>query len=298
MEAHVRAKGVRAGRRSRAPAPDRPPAFPPRRSHARRNLAVAAALLIALTAAYGLWLRDSSLVRVERVRVTGLSGPDAPRMRAALGRAGRAMTTLNVRAADLERAVAAHPGLKGVEVSPRLPHELDVRVVEHRPVARLVSGAGAAVPVAADGTLLRGVTAARDLPSLDVRPGRVHGGRLGDRSALRTVRALAAAPAVFVPEVEGAGEEGGRGLVVRLRRGPDLVFGAPRELDAKWDAVVGVLADGGARGAAYVDVRLPDRPVAGGLDEPASGDGASEDPAVGEGASPGAAPQAQPGVEP
>jgi cell division protein FtsQ len=56
-----------------------------------------------------------------------------------------------------------------------------------------------------------------------------------------------------------------RGLVARLRNGPDLIFGDTRRLRAKWLAVARVLADKGSQGASYIDVRLPERPAAGGL---------------------------------
>jgi hypothetical protein len=46
-----------------------------------RRFAVAAVLLIAGAGVLGffLWLRDSSLVRVEHVKITGLTTRDAPR---------------------------------------------------------------------------------------------------------------------------------------------------------------------------------------------------------------------------
>src|SRR5205085_2578139 len=57
------------------------------RRYARR---LVAASVIALVLAGGwLWLRDSSLVTVRRVTVTGESGPDATRIQAALIGAGR-----------------------------------------------------------------------------------------------------------------------------------------------------------------------------------------------------------------
>src|SRR5581483_11912678 len=43
-----------------------------------------------------LWFRDSSLVTVKRVTVTGASGPDAAAIRRALVAAAQGMTTLDV----------------------------------------------------------------------------------------------------------------------------------------------------------------------------------------------------------
>jgi cell division protein FtsQ len=79
------------------------------------------------------------------------------------------------------------------------------------------------------------------------------------------VRTVAAAPAPLRRRIERVNEEPGRGLVVELRRGPDVVLGSAERLEGKWAAAARVLADPAARGASYVDVRLPERPVAGGL---------------------------------
>ena len=56
-----------------------------------------------------------------------------------------------------------------------------------------------------------------------------------------------------------------KGLVAYLRNGPQVIFGSAKALDEKWAAAAAVLADGSSRGASYIDVRMPDRPVAGGL---------------------------------
>jgi cell division protein FtsQ len=52
-----------------------------------------------------------------------------------------------------------------------------------------------------------------------------------------------------------------------MRRGPELIFGSATRLAAKWAAASAVLADRKARGATYVDLRLPERPAAGGVAE-------------------------------
>ena len=52
---------------------------------------------------------------------------------------------------------------------------------------------------------------------------------------------------------------------MKLRNGPQIIFGDATRIDAKWAAAAAVLADSRAKGATYVDVRLPERPVAGGL---------------------------------
>ena len=108
---------------------------------------------------YRFWLRDSSLVAVDKVEVTGLTTKDASRVRAALASAAHSMTTLHVRHDVLEQAVAAYPVVKALQVRPDFPHGLAIRVVEYRPAA-LVGG----LPVAGDGTILRGIPVEGNLP--------------------------------------------------------------------------------------------------------------------------------------
>jgi cell division protein FtsQ len=59
---------------------------------------------------------------------------------------------------------------------------------------------------------------------------------------------------------------GSRGLTAALRDGPVLFFGDAARLRAKWTAIVRVLADRSSAGATYLDVRLPERPAAGGVE--------------------------------
>jgi cell division protein FtsQ len=68
--------------------------------------------------------------------------------------------------------------------------------------------------------------------------------------------------------VAGTTREGG--LTVALRAGPELRFGAVDRLKAKWAAAAAVLADTGSVGARYLDLRYPERPAAGGLEDPAT----------------------------
>jgi len=65
--------------------------------------------------------------------------------------------------------------------------------------------------------------------------------------------------------LEQVEREAERGLVVSVKDGPELIFGSTDRLTAKWAAAVRVLADPDAAGAEYLDLRLPERPAAGGL---------------------------------
>lgn len=211
-----------------------------------------------------LLVRDSSLVRVDEITVRGLTGPEAPRLQRALAQAGRDMTTLNVDRDALEAIVEPHPVVRGLQVQTDFPHGMRITVLERTPVGVVASGAER-ILVAADGTLLRGARA-RDLAQIPVN-GTPVGDRLQDRRALQAVRALAAAPPQLRPKV-GRAFVGPRGLTLQLEEGPALRFGGTDRLAAKWASAARVLADAGSRGATYLDVRFPERPAAGGLEDP------------------------------
>lgn len=229
----------------------------------RLRLLAAAAAVVALGSLYQLWLRDSALVAVTDVDVTGLTTRDAPHIRAALTAAARDMTTLHLDRDQLDELAATFPVIRSLELSTDFPHGLRIHVSERRPAA-LVAIDGTPLPVAADGTVLRGLRPPRGLPLLKTAKPQ-SGSRLGDVATLRALAVVGAAPAGFPQRIERVTEGKARGLVVTLRDGPELVFGRATRVAAKWAAAVRVLADAQAEGASYVDVRLPERPVAGGL---------------------------------
>lgn len=210
-----------------------------------------------------LWLRDSTLVAVEDVTVTGPTGPDAERLRAALDDAARNMTTLHIDRAALVAAAEPFPVVKAVEVEADFPHGLEVIVTEHQPVAVLVSGSER-LPVAADGSVLEGLPTGGPLPEVKAQ-GPVPDAQLGPGPALDAVRVAGGAPGMLVGQLGEVRREGDRGVVASVDDGPDLIFGTTARLAAKWAAATRVLADPDAAGAEYIDVRLPERPAAGGL---------------------------------
>jgi cell division protein FtsQ len=231
-------------------------ALPP---NARRRLLGALGVCLLLAAGYQFWLRDSALVSVEEVTVTGLTTKDAARVRAQLVSAAHTMTTLHVERQELEQAIAAFPVVRSLEVQPDFPHGLEIHVIEHRPAA-IVGG----LPVAGDGTILRGLPVEGRLPKIDARDD-LRGNRLTAPAALHAARVAGAAPAPLRRRLERI-ELGGRdGIVIELRDGPELIFGDATHVRAKWLAATRVLADPDSQGTTYIDVRLPGRPAAGGL---------------------------------
>jgi cell division protein FtsQ len=235
------------------------PSLPLPRPRVRTGIACAAVL--GLLALGWLWLRDSPLVAVDRVTVTGATGRDAPRVRAALEDAARDMTTLHVRTGALRTAVEPYGRIASVQAKPDFPHGLRIEVRERAAVGALAAG-DERVGIAADGTILRG-QATSGLPLLSARSAPT-GERVTDPALGREVALLAAAPPALRARVIRVGT-GSRGLTVPLRDGPELFFGGPDRLRAKWIAAATVLADPSSSGATYVDVRLPERPAAGGL---------------------------------
>jgi cell division protein FtsQ len=229
----------------------------------RRSRAVLAiAALLVIVGAFGLWLRTSSLVRVQRVTVTGIDGAQAGSIRDALTIAARDMTTLAVDDKALRDAVATYPVVRSLRASADFPHRLRITVNAYEPIAAVQSGGGAPTPVASDGTLLRGANA-KHLPVVGIRsmPG---GNRVSDAGALQAIRLVAAAPAPLRARVDRV-FQGRRGLAATVQDGPKLYFGGGDRPRAKWSAAARVLAAETAQGATYVDVRIPERPVAGGF---------------------------------
>jgi cell division protein FtsQ len=243
------------------------------------------ALVILLGGAW-LGLRDSSLVAVQRVSVTGESGPDAAQIHSALVAAARNMTTLDVRMDRLRTAVAPYPVVKDLRVSTQFPHGMRIRVVEQIPVGAIVVG-GRTIAVAADGTLLHDVVPSASLPMIPLRvpPG---GPRLSEAGALQALAVLGAAPFQLLARISQVTTVASHGLVAQLRNGPSIYFGDPTRLAAKWIAATAVLVDSGSAGASYIDVTDPERPAAGAAGASAttgSGSGASATGTIGSGTS-------------
>lgn len=228
-----------------------------------RRRAIALLLLaLALMALYRFWFRDSSFVRVENVTVSGLTTKDAPRIRLALSSAARDMSTMDVNEGELNRVVSSFPVVKEVVAQSSFPHTLKIHVIEETPAAVLDVG-GERLLLAPDGSVLRDVTTGHPLALIKSR-GAVPQDMLTDRVALGALHVAGAVPAELAGRVTSI-THGKKGILVHLRDGPLLIFGNDSRPVAKWASVVAVLADPSSRGATYVDVRLPGRPIGGGL---------------------------------
>ncbi len=233
----------------------------------RLRLGLLAALLVAGALAGGwLLLRNSSLVSVRRVGISGVHGPEAAEIEAALGRAARGMSTLDVRTGALEAAVAPYRVVRGVRATASFPHGLHIDVLEQLPVAALTV-AGGRTAVAADGVVLGPALLSSSLPLLkeaavgSAAPVPV-GRRVQGSSLLASLTLLGAAPAALAREVARV-YTGPQGVTAAMHNGLVVYFGNATRPHAKWLSLARVLADPSSAGAVYVDVRVPGRPAAG-----------------------------------
>jgi cell division protein FtsQ len=218
-------------------------------------------VLAGLLAGGWLWLRDSSLVAVTAVRISGATSSDEARIRSALESAARDMTTLHVREDVLHDVVERFPSVADLKVDTDVPHRMTIEVVEHRPVAALEVD-GHRTPVSGGGIVLTGVQADEDLPT--IRRGQLPQGRVEDARTKAALALAAAAPQLLLDRSERL-RWSDEGLTIELRDGPPLYFGTADDATAKWAAAARVLAEPSAAGATYLDLRVPGRVAAGGL---------------------------------
>jgi cell division protein FtsQ len=207
------------------------------------------------------WLRHSSLVSVLNVRVTGVHGPDAQAIEAALSGAARHMSTLDVKLGALRAAVAPFAIVREVRAAASFPHGLTIHVTEQPPVAALIAGA-TKTAVAADGAVLGPALLSSALPTLAGSSVPATGAHVGDPGLLAALTVLGAAPEPFAKVVARVYTDS-NGLTVAMRNGLLAYFGDATRPHAKWLSLARVLADRSSAGASYVDVRVPEHPAAG-----------------------------------
>ena len=229
----------------------------------RFKVGLAAVTVIAVTAGGAIWARDSSLVAITDVEITGVTASDSDQVTRALTTTAQDMTTLHVREDVLRHAVASYASVGDITTRTDFPHKLTIRVIERRAVAALAQGSGRRLPVTGSGIIMRGVTADRDLPSvyLEHPPA---GAQITDKKLLNALEVAAKAPDLLRGRTEELAVDD-RGVIAALHNGPELVFGSGDQARQKWAAAARVLAEISAQGATYLDLRIPGRVAAGGL---------------------------------
>ena len=210
---------------------------------------------------FGGWmaLRDSSLFSVDQVIVVGLTPNALPAVSEQLHAAARAQTTTDFSVGALRASVAQYTLIAGLRVQTRFPHGVRIVVHERHAIARLeVAGRWSAL--AADGSVITGLARYGSLAVVHSTH-RTSSGRTRDPFVLLALRMLTDAPASLRRRAAAVTIADGA-LTIHLHRGPRLIFGNDALPHAKWDAAAAVLADPSSRGASYIDLRLPSRPVA------------------------------------
>ncbi len=229
----------------------------------RRLRVVLLCLLVAAPLLGGawLWLRHSSFVAVEHVRVSGAHGAQAGAIETALTEAAKRQSTLAVDPAALKAAVARYPEVSAVHVQASFPHGMRITIVERHAVAALLVG-GTKIAIGADGVALGVGAATASLPTVgdDVAP--AGGERDRNPLVLQALAVLGAAPAKIDRLVIRA-YFSPRGLTLAMQDGLLVYFGDASRPHAKWMALAAVLADESSSGAIYVDVRTPERAAEG-----------------------------------
>jgi cell division septal protein FtsQ len=231
-----------------------------------RSLLIGFALIAGALGAYA-GARTTSLFAVHQVQVQGAPPRVASRVEAALAGPLTGDSLLSVDQADLDRALAGLPDVQAIAFDRAYPRTLRVTVVAERPVAVLRRGADAWL-VSERGRVLRALPGTRPpaLPRIWVarlaapRDGSV----LTEEEALRPALALGSGLAgerAFVGRVREARMRGSEVDLV-LRSGTEIRLGSAHELPLKISVARAVLAALPNAGEGYVDVSVPERPVA------------------------------------
>ncbi len=226
---------------------------------ALRHKLVCLALLPLLGLGGWMLVRDSALFAVDQVSIVGLSPGALPAVSDELIAAARSQTTTDFSVGALRAAVAPYTLIAGIRAQTHFPHGVRIEVTERQPLARVVVGRRW-FALAVDGSIVSGLAHDGHLAVLHSTR-YPSGGRTRDPFVLLALRVLGAAPAPLLARVAAVTDADGQ-LTIYMHRGPRLIFGNWSLPHAKWDAVAAVLAEPSARGAAYIDVRLPSRPAA------------------------------------
>ncbi len=232
--------------------------------HNRLALRLTLCALVALPLLGGgwLWLRDSSLVSVRHVHITGVHGAEALEVRQALDNAAVRMTTMDFKMSALRSAVSSLPIVGALHVRASFPHSVSISVSERPPVAALLS-AGQRTAVAADGTVLGPALLSSSLPTVNGKVEPPAGARPHEATVLAAVSVLGAAPPALAPFVVRV-FDGSEGLTVAMRNGLLVYFGNSMRPHAKWLSLARVLELTG-RGGRMVRRRAPARASSSGL---------------------------------
>lgn len=230
-----------------------------REAGARRRLRrlLVAMTAVAVAAAIGWLLLQSSVLAVSAVEVDGVENSRATEIIATFG-VEPGVPTLSVDAAALESALASDPFVERASVRVTWPGTIEVTVLEHVP-AGWVSDGDRWVLATADGMALL-VTS--DVPgsapvvwvsSADAAPGT----HVRDAAAAPGLEFLGLLPGTLA---RGASLWGTPDMLHAVVAGHQVELGTGTDMAAKAQALIALLADGLPEGA-YVNLVSPTRPA-------------------------------------
>jgi cell division septal protein FtsQ len=224
--------------------------------------------IVVLAALAYLVARQSSMFGVTRIEISGAPPPVAAQARRALASLdGQSLLRLDT--ADVVATLERLPSIYRAGYDRDFPHTLRIRVVPERPVAVLRHGAHSWL-VSARGRVIRPLArgALASLPRIWLGASAVVtvGSILRDPSGALASQVLTSfrgvglgARIAFVKATDGR-------IVAGLRGGLELRLGAPVDLALKLAvarSVLPTLAPPAAGGPHYLDLSVPERPVAG-----------------------------------
>jgi cell division protein FtsQ len=225
-----------------------------------RRIALVASLAAGVTAAGGWWATHSSIFGAHDIGVTGESHLSRSDVLRAAG-IGGSTNVLWANTAAIAAAVESNPWVASASVTRSLPSTIRIEVTERRPASTVIVGATWFL-VAADGTVLG---PAQHRPHLPVLP-TVAAVTVGDRSRTFVVpAAVAGGMSPWLRSQVATISPGTGGLVqLGLADGVQVLFGPATDLQAKAQALVGILAWANDRHTqlATIDVRSPLAPAA------------------------------------
>jgi cell division septal protein FtsQ len=229
-------------------------------------LLVAAAVLASAATLYAI-ARETSMFAIRKVEVTGAPPPLAKEVDGVLARfEGRSLVSLN--GAAVVATVENLPGVISATYDRAFPHRLTVRVVPERADAVLRTGVSAWL-VSARGRVVASVGRERYPalpriwlpPGVQIKPGAFLADDAG--AAARALRSFLSAG--FSRRALWARIHDGQ-LTVALRSGLELRFGSATDVALKLavaQSILTTLPSPRAGGPQYLDVSVPERPVAG-----------------------------------
>jgi cell division protein FtsQ len=244
--------------------------MPARIAPSRRSLVVGFAVAAIALAAYAV-ARETSLFAIDAIDLRGVKGPAAADVRRALAE-WRGKSLVGLDGAELLSRVESVPWVAGARLDRAFPHTLRVDIRAEHPVAVLRRARDSWL-VSARGRVLAPVRIRthRDLPRIwlpsatPVALGELLPAADGGTAA-RALAPLRVQP--FPTPVRTAALSRGQ-LVLVLGDGVQLRLGRPVDLGLKI-AIARRIVDRLAAGTAFLDVSVPERPVAGTPQPPSS----------------------------